>query len=144
MNSKLVLDYEFSRDGDDFGWLSAEVQTPSFIGRNGMWVQWQDVGDFAASLLTYPIKIDSPVTGEWGFGEQGRYTEITKFSISPIGTGGGLLANVSLASYYEPTSRCNTCFRTDYPAADRFRAEIERMMKNRAGSAILLGSTDVR
>ncbi|WP_443970476.1 hypothetical protein [Sphingobium sp. CR28] len=82
MNSKLVLEYAFSRDDDDFGWLIAKVQTPHFSGSNGMWVQWQDVGEFAASLLRYPIDVDSPVTGEWGFREQEEYTEITKISIA--------------------------------------------------------------
>ncbi len=128
MNSKLVLEYAFSRDDDDFGWLIAKVQTPHFSGSNGMWVQWQDVGEFAASLLRYPIDVDSPVIGEWGFCEQEQYTEITKISIAATGATGALLAAVSLANYYEPTNRCSTCFKTDYPAADRFRAEIERMM----------------
>jgi hypothetical protein len=143
MNSKLILEYEFSRDGDDFGWLSAEVQTPRFSGHNGMWVQWQDVGDFAASLSSYPIGADNPAIGEWGIDEQGQYIEITKVSIAPTGLTGALLADVSLANYYEPTSRCSTRFKTDYTSVDRFRADIERMMKDRTGSAVLAGSTDV-
>lgn len=62
MNSKLALEYEFSRDaGDDFGWLAAAVETPKFRGLNGMWVQWQDLGDFAATLSTFPIQAESPV-----------------------------------------------------------------------------------
>jgi hypothetical protein len=144
MNSRLALAYEFSRDGDDFGWLSAEVQTPLFSGRNGMWVQWQDVGDFAASLSRYPIEIGSPVIGEWGFGESGKYSEITKVVIAPKGSTGGLAADVSLADYYEPANRCSTRFTTDYPSLDRFRKDIERMMKERIGSAVLCGSTDFR
>ncbi|RZF63788.1 hypothetical protein EWE75_14235 [Sphingomonas populi] len=143
MNSKLVLEYEFSPDGDDFGWLIAKVQTPQFGGRNGMWVQWQAVGDFAASLSAYPINADSPVLGEWGFGEQGQYTEITKIGIAPKGSTGGLIINVTLANYYEPENRCSTRFETDYPSLSEFREEIERMMHNRTGSAVLQGSGDV-
>jgi len=143
MNSKLVLEYEFSRD-DDFGWLIAEVETPRFAGRNGMWVQWQDVADFAASLSRYPIEADSPALGEWGFSEQGQYTEITQVSIAPRALTGGLVAHVSLANYHEPVNRCSTCFDTDYPSLSRFQEEIERMMRDRTGSAVLHGSADVR
>lgn len=144
MNSKLVLEYEFSRDDDDFGWLKAAVQTPRFAGRNGMWVQWQDVGDFAASLSRYPIRVDGPVLGEWGFGRQAQYISITKVSIAPKALTGGLVAHVSLANYYEPTNRCSTSFYTDYPTLARFAEQIERMMRDRTGSAALHGSADVR
>jgi hypothetical protein len=144
MNSTLVLEYEFSRDGDDFGWLMAKVQTPHFRGRNGMWVQWQDVGDFAASLSAYPISADSPVLGEWGIGEQGKYTEIIKVGIAPKGATGALVANVSLANYYEPENRCSTRFETDYPSLSEFREAIERMMHNRTGTAVLNGWVEVR
>ena len=142
MNSKLIFGYEFSRDGDDFGWLLAEVETPHFKGRNGMWVQWQDVGDFAAALIQYPIETDSPVTGEWGFTQQGNYTEVTKVSIGPTGKSGALVTSVSLVNYYEPSIRCSTRFQTDYPAVGRFRVEIERMMQDRTGRAVLEGSAD--
>lgn len=144
MNSTLILEYEFSRDGDDFGWLIAKVQTPHFGGRSGMWVQWQDVGDFAASLSAYPINADSPVFREWGFNEQGQYTEIIKVSIAPKGASGALVANVALANYYEPENRCSTRFETDYPSLRGFQEEIERMLRDRAGSAVLNGSVDVR
>lgn len=143
MNSKLIIEYEFSKDNDDFGWLIAEVQTPRFRGRNGMWVQWQDVGEFAASLSRYPIDAEEPAVGEWGFGEQGRYTEITKITIAPEGLTGRLVADVALTNYYAPENRCCTRFKTDYASLDHFRDEIERMIEARSGNAILLGSTDV-
>ena len=143
MNSKLMLAYEFS-DSDDFGWLIAEVQTPSFSGRNGMWVQWQDVGDFAALLSTYPITADKPVVEEWGFTQQGEHTEITKIGVAPRGTTGGLIVDIALTNYYSPLSRCRAQFETDYPALAIFREGIERMMQDRIGSAVLHGSTDIR
>lgn len=141
MNSKLTLEYQFSRDDDDFGWLAAAVETPKFKARNGMWVQWQDIGDFAARLSTYPLQADSPVTGEWGFSEAGKYTAITKIIIAPHGSTGTVFANVSLADYDQPEVCCMTLFETDYPAPDRFREEIERMMSRRTGEAVLAGST---
>ena len=145
MNSKLALEYEFSRDaGDDFGWLAAAVETPKFRGRNGMWVQWQDLADFAATLSTFPIQAESPVTGEWGFAKAGHYTEITKVVIAPNGSTGALVVNVSLADYYEPENRCITRFETDYPSLDRFREAIEQMMSERTGEAVLDGSANNR
>jgi hypothetical protein len=140
MNCSLSFEYEFSRDGDDFGWLAARLETPDFTGRNGMWVQWQDVVEFAASLSQYPIEAAYPVTCEWGFGEQGRYTAITKVSVAPAGPTGGLVVHVSLADYHEPESRCQSRFETDYPSLAHFRQQIERMMRKEAASASLSGS----
>jgi hypothetical protein len=142
MNSNFVFEYEFSR-GDDFGWLKAKVETPHFGGRNGMWVQWQDLGNFAASLSAYPITPVSPKLCRWGFGKDGKYTEITKLAIAPKGVTGGLLADVSLANWDEPDNRCSTRFETHYPSLAAFREEIERMLHNRTGSATLYGSADV-
>ncbi|MEG3152864.1 hypothetical protein U1769_23485 [Sphingomonas sp. ZT3P38] len=85
MNSNVTFEYEFSRDDDDFGWLTTRLETPDFSGRNGMWVQWQDICEFAASLTRWPLTEERPASCEWGFGEHGGYTEITKLSISPEG-----------------------------------------------------------
>ncbi|MGF7148522.1 hypothetical protein FHS96_002150 [Sphingomonas zeicaulis] len=122
----------------------ARVQTPDFSGRSGMWVQWQDVQDFSTSLSAYPIKADSPVTGEWGFGEHEQYRQIIKIAIGPKGATGDLLVDASLANYYDPALRCSARFQTDYPSVSNFRNGIESMMHNRSGRAVLEGSEDVR
>lgn len=140
MNSRLTFQYEFSRDEDDFGWLTAGLETPDFSGRNGMWVQWQDILDFAASLARYPIPKGEAVECEWGFGERGQYTAVTKVRIAPGRPTGGVIADISLANYNQPENHCRTQFETDYPSLSEFRLEIERMMQNRCGSATLLGS----
>lgn len=143
MNNSLVLEYEFSRDGDDFGWLNARVETPDFGGRNGMWVQWQDVKEFGESLAAYPIGRDKPVVGQWGFGDDGRWEIVTRISIAPAGETGALIVELLLANYYDPFFRCQTRFKTDYPALDRFRREIESMMRREAKTAVLSGSEAV-
>jgi len=143
MNSSLVFEYEFSKDGDDFGWLKAKLDTPLFTARNGMWVQRQDVVDFAKTLKTYPIQADCPAVGDWGFGEQGKSVEITKLSISHVGLTGGLVTRVVLANYYDPTSKCSTNFKTDYPSLMRFSEEIQQMMLQRTEKATLCGSGEV-
>lgn len=144
MSCKLILKYEFGRDGDDFGWLAAEVDTPSFKGVNGAWVQWQDIPDYADSLRAYPIAPDAPVICAWGFGERGASTDIISIRIAPTGVTGGLEVDVSLANWYEPTNNCRVQFETDYPSISRFREQIERMMEAREGDAVLYGSTWVR
>lgn len=140
MNCSLAFSYEFSRDDGDFGWLRAYVQRPDFSGRNGMWVQWQDVVEFAATLGRYPLTIADPIACDWGFGEQGRHTAITRLRIAPAGATGGLIADVTLANCYAPDNGCRVLFDTDYPALARFQQEIEAMMRRDIATATLLGS----
>lgn len=140
MNSSLTLKYEFSRDGDDFGWLTARVETRDFSGRNGMWVQWQDVTEFAQALAAYPIAADEPIVREWGFGGDGDHEVVTSVSIAPQGRTGGLIVDVYLANYYDLFHRCQTCFQSDYPTLDRFRRDLASMMRREAQTAVLSGS----
>ena len=139
MNAGLTLEYEFSRDGDDFGWLIARVETPDFKAANGMWIQWQDVVKFGAALSTYPIEAANPVTCEWGFSQAGEYQAITKVAIAPERATGGLVVEVCLANYYDPRHRCQTRFQTDYPSVARLREQIEAMMGGEAPTAFLAG-----
>lgn len=140
MDGSLTFEYEFSRDGDDCGWLIARVETPDFSGTNGMWVQWQDVVEFGGALSRYPIEAANPVTCEWGFGEEGKYEVVTKVAIAPEGATGGLIVDVYLANFYDPRNRCHTRFYTDYPSITRFREQIERMMQKDALTAVLSSS----
>lgn len=140
MRHALSFEYEFSRDDDNFGWLSAHLQTPDFSGRNGMWVQWQDLLEFARSLSRYPIGTRQPVGCEWGFSEKGEYTPVTKLDIGPTEVTGGLQARICLRDYYAPANCCQTEFRTDYPSLDAFREQIEAMMRKEASAATLNGS----
>lgn len=139
MNCSLVFEYEFSRDGDDFGWLCARLQTPDFSGHNGMWVQWQDLPDFAASLSQCPIEDAKPIICDWGFSEHGRYTPIIKLSITTAGPAGRLVADVLLANYYEPANFCQAQFKTDYPSVTAFQQQIGRMMRKECTEATLSG-----
>lgn len=139
MNSRLTLEYEFSRDGDDFGWLATRVETPDFIGRNGMWVQWQDLVGFADTLGRYPLEADHHIAEEWGVGEGGEYVAVTRLAIGPKGRTGGLLCNVELANYFDTWNRCRTHFLTDYPSLARFREQIAALMRKEAPQAVLDG-----
>jgi hypothetical protein len=140
MHASLALEYEFSRDGDDFGWLIARVETADFSGRNGTWVQWHDMIEYAQSLMRYPIKPAEPLVCEWGFGLNDVQTSVTKVVIGPEGATGGLVVEVDIANHYDPRNRCRTFFLTDYPALADFREQIEAMMRRHAPTAILHGT----
>lgn len=139
MNSTLSFEYQFSSDGDDFGSLIARVETPDFSGSNTMWVQWQDLVDFAASLSCFPIEATNPVKCDWGFVENGDYKRVTTVEIAPTGATGALVADVYLANYYDPDNRCQTLFEIDYPSVERFKSEIDKMMSEKSGNATLKG-----
>ncbi len=139
MNCTLTFEYEFSSDDDDFGWLLARLQTPDFSGRNGMWVQWQDLTDFAASLSQYPFNAANPVSCEWGFGDERKFTPVTQLSFSPAGATGGLIADVFLANYYEPANFVQSRLETDYPSVAEFQHQLARMMRREVSDATLIG-----
>lgn len=141
MNCTLTFEYEFSRDDDDFGWLLARLQTPDFSGRNGMWVQWQDLTEFAASLSRYPFDAANSVACEWGFGEEAEFTPVTRLSFCPAGVTGGLIGDVFLANYYEPANFVQSKFETDYPSVAEFQRQLESMMRREGADATLIGST---
>lgn len=135
----LIFDYEFSSDDDDFGLLSASVETPDFSGNNRAYVQWQDLLDLEADLARFPISANDPVLAEWGFGEQRVDVPVTRLSIAPAGPAGDLLAEITLANWDHPERNLRTTFRTDYPALARFREAIGTMIRDRSTNAVLAG-----
>ncbi len=137
MSGGLTLEYEFSRDGDDFGWLVARLETPDFSGRNGMFVQWQDLVEYSEALARYPIEAADPVTKEWGLGAVEDYVGITSIRIGPTGKTGGLVCDVALADYHDPQYGCRSRFATDYPAVEEFRRQLAAMMRKEVQQALL-------
>ncbi len=135
----LIFDYEFSSDDDDFGSLSAAVETPDFSGNNRAYVQWQDLLNLEADLARFPISANDPVVAEWGFREQHVDVPVTRLSIAPAGTAGDLLAEITLANWDHPERNLRTTFRTDYPALARFREAISTMIRDRSTNAVLAG-----
>jgi len=105
-----------------------------------MWVQSQDVTEFAQALAAYPIAADEPLVREWGFGGDGGHEIVTSVSIAPEGRTGGLIVDVYLADYYDLFHRCQTRFQTDYPTLDQFRRDLASMMRREAQTAVLSGS----
>ncbi|MET1113057.1 MAG: hypothetical protein ABWX67_16185 [Allosphingosinicella sp.] len=136
MRASLTLRYQFSLD-DDFGWLDAKVRAAGTGEAGGWWVQWQDVEEWAAKLAACPLA--GPVEGDWGYGLAGEWETVVGIWIEPAGEAGALDVRVTLADSDDPRIRFETGFRTRYPDLQRFAAAIGRMMKRKAGEAVLAG-----
>lgn len=141
MTDNLTLAYEFTNDpNDDFGWLAASVEADGFRARNGFWVQWQDVVEFASHLAPYPLPADGPVKAEWGFDENGEYTRVTLISLSQTSATGRVSVSVDLADYDEPRRRCQVVFDTTYASLSTFRQDLEDLMARKKETAVLLSA----
>ena len=138
MTPGLILRYEFRKDGDDFGWLELDVRTEDFSGRGGFWVQWQDVVEFGEELAQYPIPADG-IERSWGYRENDVDETVLACRIRPANGRGALDVHVMVADQYEPKRSVSALFRTNYPDVERFRGEIDRMMKREAAEAALTG-----
>lgn len=133
--SKLTFEYE-GADDDGFGWLSVAVETPLFKGTGGFWVQWQDLADLALALTRYPITTEQPVEARWGF--QNEPTMVA-LRIVPANARGGLEVLADVTDYGDKRLHCGATFETNYPDLDRFRVELEAMLKGSADAAVLAG-----
>ncbi|QNP43738.1 hypothetical protein H9L15_03475 [Sphingomonas daechungensis] len=141
MADNLTLAYEFTNDpNDDFGWLAASVEASGFRARNGFWVQWQDLVEFASRLAPYPLPTNGPVEAEWGYSENGEYTRVTLISLSQTSATGKVSVSVDLADYYEPRRRCQVIFDTSYASLELFRQELEDLMARKKETAVLLSA----
>ncbi|QNA82732.1 hypothetical protein G4G27_00945 [Sphingomonas sp. So64.6b] len=139
MSASLTLQYEFGRD-DDFGWLETRVHTPRFSGSGGFWVQWQDVAEWSALLLAYPIPDDDPPEADWGqWDNDGNYRSIVKIRIAPANKTGDLDVIVTIADMNDEQHLCRTAFRANYPDLERFRDQIQAMMRRERPLATLTG-----
>ena len=144
--NKLALRYKFDQSHfddklppDDFGWLSVIVETASFKGESGFWVQWQDVVEFGQSLDRYPIELGSPISIQWGYNKQEGDDLIVRMQISPRGSRGELTASIEIADYDDNSQRLITSYRTTYAAVDLFKGDIAKLMKREIDEAVLLG-----
>lgn len=140
MNARLTLKYEFSRD-DDFGWLAATVGTPQFSGAGGFWVQWQDVAEWSASLLAYPLPPENVCEADWGQSDNDgtNYRPMLKITILPANRTGDLDVEVHLGDHLNERQHCRVVFLTNYPDLERFGMEMQAMMKREGDAAVLEG-----
>jgi hypothetical protein len=139
MAGSVTFAYEFSGDPDDsFGWLAVTAEAEGFRGANGIWVQWQDVGEFAERLSQYPFPSGEPVEAEWGYSEEEAYTRVTFISLRPSDARGNILVTVDLADYYDVRRRCQLVLQTTYASIADFREGLIKLMERKADNAVLL------
>lgn len=137
----LTLRYEYDRTPpiDDFGWLAAKVETEAYFGSAGMWVQWQDVAEFAENLKQYPILPQAPVMGKWGFNMLEGDDLILSIEVVPINKAGDLAVRVELADHLVRDHRLRTSFVTAYAELGSFASELSAVMAKSADKAVLRG-----
>jgi hypothetical protein len=140
VTASLTVKYEFSRD-DDFGWFAATVRTSQFSGSGGFWVQWQDVEEWAATLLAYPLPAKSEHEADWGHCESDstNYRPIVQIAIKPANKTGDLDVEVHLGDHLDDRQFCRVAFLTNYPDLERFGGEMRAMMKRERNEAMLTG-----
>jgi hypothetical protein len=142
MTATLTLRYEFSLDADDdFGWLAVSVETDSFVGRGGFWVQWQDVEEWAVKLAAHPFSTDGPCVQEWGQcdGDGSNYEVIIGVSLLPANKTGDLEVLVCIADHHDTRRQCQAVFRTNCPDTAKFAAEMQAIMRREKYEVVLLG-----
>ena len=138
MTGSLTLSYDFSGDpNDDLGWLTVIADCEDYRAKNGMWVQWQDVVEFAETLSQYPITSVTPVEAEWGFTENGNYTRVTFISLRPANVSEQVVVTVDLVDWNDVRRRCQMALDTTYADIASFRGELEQLMAKARDKAVL-------
>ena len=144
--SKLTVAYKHDRSffdpkmaRDDFGWLSVAVETDTFSGKGGFWVQWQDLKEFGEALGSFPISEDNPIAAQWGFDMQEGDDLILRLEVAPADKRGNLAVRFEIADYVEPRNRARGVFLTNYPDLDVFRVGIARLIEGEIEKAVLNG-----
>ena len=140
MTAQLAVRYEFSRDGDDFGWLEADLTTARVSGKAGFWVQWQDVQDWASELAAFPLRSDHRSEADWGQCETDgcNYQPIIKVVICSPPTG-NLEVTVTLADHHDGRMQCQGIFRADALALRRFAQDLSAVINRELPQAVLAG-----
>ena len=114
------------------------MRTARIWGVGGFWVQWQDLEEWAAKLVAYPL--DGPVEADWGQVPAGcDYQTVVGILVAAANRTGALEVRVTLTDRDDPRFRCETVFTTRYPDLERFAAELGAMTKREAEEAVLRG-----
>ncbi len=139
--SRLAIRYEYDRTPpiEDFGWLSAAVQTERYSGSGGFWVQWQDVVEFADKLRQYPIAPDAPVRAQWGFEMQEGTDLILSIEVAAANKLGDLVVRIEMADHLRPEERLRTSFITGYAEVASFASALSGVMAKSVDEAVLGG-----
>jgi hypothetical protein len=138
--ASLTLKYEHNSDpNDDFGWLAMSVATEMMQGEGGMWVQWQDVKEFAESLDVFPLSDGEFRELDRGYGQQNDYHSVVKVRIEPKNVKGDLVVTARLSDSDDPEQHLQTKFVCHYASVSLFRDALLAVVDRTRDKAILEG-----
>ena len=110
--------------------LTATLDTGEFKGRCVYWCSPGDFADLAVALAAYPLSRDAPIDGLWHDGCIG-------LRIEAIDSVGHLAVSVALEEFGSDWTNCQSRFHASYGDIDRFREQLETLLKDGSGEAVL-------
>jgi len=137
-----TLTLSFTHDPDPnehFGQFHIAVSASGFSGSGYMWVQWQDIEEFAEALAAFPLPASPPVSLRRGFNHTAGDDLRVAIEIRPTDARGNLQVDVTVADYVQPERRVRTTFNTNYPQVEIFQRSILQMTKGDLAEAVLTG-----
>jgi hypothetical protein len=123
----------FRTDDDGDVLLLASIDTGEFKGQCHYWCAASEFADLAEALKTFPITNAKPLDMHW-------YDGCIELRIEPVDSVGHLAVRVALRDFSSDWSRCQSEFRTEYGALDRFRDQLKTVLKEGLGEAVLHSS----
>ena len=120
----------FSADDDGEIRLTASFDTGQFKGQCHYWCPPSEFADLAAALGTYPMSSDAPIDECW-------YGGCIRLRVEPIDAVGHLSVSVALEEFGSDWNKCRSRFQVSYGDVDRFREQLETVLANGSGKAVL-------
>ena len=127
------LSLRFDLDGCGECWFTGTLDTADFAATARFWMPAYELEDLPAQLATYPIPRDPGIGDSW-------YDECLTIRISQTDATGHLRARVAIREFTNTWNRCQAEFQTSYADVDRFRSEIEQLVRAGEGEAVLNGA----
>lgn len=120
---------------DDGGepFLVASLDTGEFKGQCHYWCPPSEFDDLRVALQTFPITKEKPLDMLW-------YDSCIELRIETIDSVGHLLVSVALRDFGSDWNRCQSQFHSSYGEADRFREQLEKVLAEGSGEAVLSAS----
>ena len=115
------------------------LESASFSGKSGFWVQWQDLVEFADKLPSSPDRLGERIFSQWGFDTLEKDDLILSLSIEEVGRLGELSVCVELADHNVPLNRLRASFRAIYASLDLFKRDLVKLMAREGETAELIG-----
>ncbi|MEM9086152.1 MAG: hypothetical protein AAGB23_09550 [Pseudomonadota bacterium] len=115
------------------------LQSGSFSGKSGFWVQWQDLLEFGDQLPSSPARLSERISCDWGFDTLEKDDLVLSLSIEEIGGLGELSVSVELADHNAPFNRLRASFRATYASLDLFKRDLLKHIAHEGEAAELVG-----